>query len=111
MKWEKVKDSKELQLEGIIIDAVLVGSEVKTIRLTDVKGKCIQIQNTSYATQAFVPAPPEKVKKFRVTAKVCGIDVAKDYDEEFEAKQKQRELDALGEGSPKLEEVEVEIPF
>jgi hypothetical protein len=112
MKWEKITSPEQLKLKGIKIETVMEKSSVNSIALTDSDGNAIIVQAGSGYSEfkVLIPAAPEKVKRYRVTANVAEIPVSKDFDSEYDAKAKARELSSSAEeGTVKVQEVEVEV--
>lgn len=112
MKYETVKTPNQLKLEGVSIKAVMVKETVKSLEFTDSKGNAIIIQTgTGYSEfSVMVPAAPEKVKKFQVSGEVAGVPVSAVFEHEFEAKDKQRELErATNQDGFAVEPIEIEF--
>jgi hypothetical protein len=113
MVYEKIKDSKQLRLKGIKIEAIIEKKgDCQSVTFTDTEGNSVVCQNGQYSNMnVFVVAPPDKVKRFRVTATVADVPIVKDFEGEYEAKNKVADLSRVAEDA-KFELVEVDdIPF
>lgn len=111
MKYKKITHPSDLKLEGVDIKTVMVGTEFISAEMTDKTGRKILFAKGSYSSfDVMTPAPPETVKKFRVSASVAAIPVTQDFESEYEAQDKKRELDRVADDATMVP-VEVEIPF
>lgn len=110
MRFIEVKKQSDIKLNGITVDLDVVNETVKGITLRDTAGGILKVVESGYAISVQVPAPPKTEKRWRVAGSLLGIDMCKDFADQYEAK---RERDRLVGGAPesdlKVEEVEVQI--
>lgn len=114
MNLQTVKNSKDLALDGVQIEAEWRDKELVAVTLTDASGHLLKIAKTDYAMRAFVIAPPEKKTVHVISGKVRGIgtEVREQFDDAYSANSRRSEIeqaDVLESVEVKTEEVE--IPF
>lgn len=114
MNLQTVRNSREMELLGIKIDAEWRDKELVAVTLTDTNGRMLKIAKTDYSMRAFTPAPPEKKTVHVVSGKVRGIgtEIREQFDDSYAANSRRSEI----EQADVLEAVnvsteEVEIPF
>lgn len=94
MKFKSVKKASELKLDGVDFQIELLDKQLNSVTLTDKSGNVVKFSKHGYSDfAAFVPQPPEMVKKFelRYTLALIG-DKTELFDEKYEAESRGREL-------------------
>jgi len=94
MKFKSVKKVQDLKLEGVTFEMELLDKQLQSVTLTDGAGNVVKLSKQGYGDfAAFVPQPPEMVKKFelRYTLALIG-DKTELFDEKYEAEARGREL-------------------
>lgn len=112
MQLIEVKKANDIVLGGIAVEFEKHNTSLVAVTLRDSDGRLVKIAKGEYGEMvALVPAPPKKIKKFRLSGKFEGlVDVCEDFDSEAAAKDRLREFERVGSGEPglKIEAVEVE---
>lgn len=113
MKLQRIKKAQELPQSGdVLVHSELntVDGSIKSVVLKFKSGKLIKAGIESYNELHLTrQADPEIVKKHRVSTVLAGTDVTRDFDDEYEAKEYKRKLEAETRGTEvQLTEVEVE---
>lgn len=88
MKLEKIKSMDDVQLKGIRFEADMVGVEFRRIRATDEDGGMLEFQAVgSYDKEiaVFRKAPPEKVKRYRVSLELAGDKIERVFEKSYDA--------------------------
>lgn len=121
MKQQSAKRSSDVRLSGVSVEFVVRDGSIAEVRLTDdVGNECTITAANSYSTtlNVYVPATPKMVKKARLSGVIMGVSVSEDFEEQYEAERRLKEIDEnLRDGSAtelKVEEIEVpedEVPF
>ena len=114
MNWMTVKNTKEIALEGIAIEAEWRDRTLAALTLTDAKGGAIRLVLENYAVKALVPAPAEKKQVHVVTGAVptLGTPIREEFDDAYAATARKYDLEGAGvieNAAVKVEEIE--IPF
>lgn len=97
-------------LDGITITQERRDSQLHAVTFTDAQGHVVKIALQSYCLVLLVPQEPEKVKKEIVHGEIAGVKVREEFDDAFQAHQRQRELEGAGATVETVTE-EVEVPF
>ena len=109
--WRRIKEKKELSLDGVTIDVESIGGNISRIKLTDAKGKVLLIEreNDYSGIKVYLPSEPKKKKVHRVEYLVCGEKAFKDFEDSYEAHEFKSKVDAeISHSNPTLSEVEVD---
>lgn len=108
-KWKKVEHVGALKIAGVKIEAETEDKKLKAVLLTDAEGRTFKIASAgSYedAIKLFEPQPFDEQERHVVRGEIAGVRVEEFFDSAFEAKQRQRDLEAK---DAKVEVVEVKV--
>jgi hypothetical protein len=118
MEWTKVKQAKDVTLEGVSVDFDRTDGSFKSVTFTDAKGNKFRIgTEASYSSLAVeIPAKPKLVEKHVLRGEVAGLKVEESFDSEYAARDRKQELsgrfsDAEDGLTVAKEQVPDEIPF
>jgi hypothetical protein len=112
MIWTRVKDRKQLVLDGISIEADKSDSSLRSVTFTDGAGHKVRVLIDSYTLYVEVPAPPKMVEKFEVSGVIAGVPVTEQFDDSYSADNRKRELESHdAEVAIATVSVEQDIPF
>ena len=114
MNWVSVKNTKEIVLAGISVDAEWRDKTLAAVTLTDVNGSAVRLVLENYAVRALVPAPAEKKQVHVVTGAVptLGAPIREEFEDAYAATVRKHELEAAGViDNAEVKVEEVEIPF
>lgn len=114
MKFKSTKKASDIALDGITVELDVVDSAVKAITLTDPKGSIVRIAHRDYSSMYVeVPAPPELVKRWKLSGHVLSLPVDKLFDTEYDANDERQRLERAcreeSDSSLKVEQVEVPV--
>lgn len=109
MKLMRAKTAADVKLKGVVLELVTEGGEIHRIILRDVDGGYLEIARKDYSLQAFIPAPPEMKKVWKITGTMVGMEIEKIFDDEYEAKQAVAKIEGVQDTKFKIEEIEVEV--
>jgi len=103
MRFTEVKKDSDVALAGIKAEIHWKDKEPSEITLTDGEGRCVRIVRDQYGRlDILVPAPPEKVTKYRVRGRFAdAVDIDESYEDKFDADRRRDELEAKDPGFSK----------
>ena len=113
MKWVASKNIPEVP--GVKFEADALDSSIKSIEVTTDQGVKFKLVHQDYSgIRVYVPAPPAKVKRWRVHGKFLGmVDVCDDFESQHDANDRlAMYTDRLSHGEKSglvVEQVEVEV--
>lgn len=111
MNWTKVKNGKQVVLDGITIEIDRSDTSVMSITLKDAAGHVVRARYESYNMYIEVPAAPKTVEKVALNGTVLGLPVKEVFDSEYQANDRKEELTGhLDEKKFALEVEKVQIP-
>jgi len=112
MKFQRVKKAADIELPGVITEALVTASgQLTRLTFRDAAGAVLaefQSQNEYSGLQIFVPAPAKMVKKYRVVGSLYGEPFSKSFNEEYEASRFIKYEVTDDQSDLKVEEYEVE---
>lgn len=119
MHYSSVKKAGEIVLEGITVDTEIVDRGLRSVTLTDAKGRVVRFERNEYGPlKVTVPAGPPTVEKHIVSGSVLGVPVREEFEDKYEAERRARQLEGDVHGDTNLkvntEQVPIdpnEIPF
>lgn len=113
MKLKAIDKSADIKLKGIDAEIVVSTSGVIRIVLKDSEGHYLEIEKGDYSGLSVrVPAPPDKKKVWRLSGKLVNMPIQEDFESDYEASKRLRDLEAAisdGKRELKVEEIEVEV--
>lgn len=107
--FRTVKKGEQPKLDAVTVALERHDGTIHSITLTDASGRSIKV-TSAYGMSVLVPAEPEKERKSVVKGDILGVPVRETFESEFEAKERQREIERIG-GAVEVATEEVEIPF
>jgi hypothetical protein len=92
MKLKRIKSEKEIVLNGQVkVDIEWQDTSSRAVRITDAEGNVLDVRG-DYGVSVSIKAPPETKKVWRVTARMLGMNVHRDHDDESSARDFAQEL-------------------
>jgi hypothetical protein len=107
----RVKKASELQLDGIAIECEYIDGYIGQVTLTDGSGHIVRFSKSQYdSLPVFVPAKPKTEKRHVVAGTVAGLKVEEVFETEYDARNRQRELEALTGSEDSISVSERDVP-
>jgi hypothetical protein len=112
MDWTSLKKSADIALSGITVVIERTDSSISSIVLTDASGHQVRC-SSPYGMSIYVPKAPEKktVHLVKASALDGAASVEERFEQEFEAKERARDLERAGADAVQIVPIEEEIFF
>ena len=108
MKFKSTKKASDIILEGVTVELDMVDNAVKSVILTDAKGNTVRVIERTYNLYVEVPAPPEMVKRWKLSGHVLDLPLEKVFEHEYEAIEEKSRLEGDAARSKlNVEEIQV----
>jgi hypothetical protein len=109
MRFDQVKSSADIQLDGVNVEIEKLGATINSVVFTDAAGKVVKVQS-NYGLSVYVPSKPKTKDAYAVRGTVLGIAVDEPFADEWEADRRKRELEEQARGDYKIDVVKVQVP-